>query len=368
MACVTKRRGKWVLDYRDRQGKRHWESFRTRKEADAALANRLDQLKRGTYTAPGKEKKFEELCEAWEKAIRGHLKENTWADYDGQIRIHLRPFFDGYKLPEITVEDVERLAAESTEKGVGARTVNKCLTRLVQMFNYAGRHGWMHSNPAQYVKKLKENDADSRDDVDDAILTPAEFQKVLEKAPPNWQLIIKMAGLTGMRQGELLGLKWKYVDLRKAEVHAREQYTAGRWSSLKTKAGRRTVPLPSELVNDLRRHKLASPHKASEDLVFATAKGNPHSHSNLNSRGWKPALRRAGLTDRKFHSLRHTYASALIRNNVSMKVVSTLCGHSSISITMDVYSHLLPDSTEGIADALAGTLLDQGGSKTVAAG
>jgi len=69
-----------------------------------------------------------------------------------------------------------------------------------------------------------------------------------------------------------------------------------------------------------------------------------------------------------FTPLRHTYASALIRNNVSMKVVSTLCGHSSISITMKLYSHLLPDSTEGIAEALAGTMLGAGGSKTVAAG
>jgi integrase len=134
------------------------------------------------------------------------------------------------------------------------------------------------------------------------------------------------------------------------------------------RTGRRTVQLPAELVNELRKRKLASPYKEAGDLVFATSRVKPHSHGNLNRRGWKPPLRGAGLPGRKFHRLRHTFESAVIRNYVSMKVVSTLCGHSSISITMNVYSYLLPDSTEGIADALAGALLGAGGRKVVAAG
>ncbi len=366
MACVTKRRGKWVLDFRDRQGRRRWESFDTRKEADLALSERLQQLKRGNYVAPGKEKTFSELCESFTAAHKPHVKENTWTDYGRNLRLHLKPFFDGYKLPEITVSDVERFVSEKLERGIGTRTVNKCLTLLSSVFKYAGKHGWMHSNPATHVKKQKTRDADPRDEVTGSILSPVEFRAVLEKAKPPWRLIVKTAGLTGLRQGELLGLKWKNVDLNLGEVHVREQYTAGRWSSLKSKSARRTVPLPSELISDLRKHKLSSGWKEAEDLVFATSAGGPHNHSNLTNRGWRPALRRAKLRERSFHSLRHTYTSALICNNVGMKVISYLCGHSSITITMDVYGHLLPDATNGVAEALAETMLGKSGSKMVA--
>ncbi|MCH8079210.1 MAG: hypothetical protein IIA06_05440, partial [Proteobacteria bacterium] len=101
MACVSKRRGKWVLDFRDRQGRRHWESYKTRREANAELSDRLLQLKRGSYIAPGKEKVFSKLCEAFTTAHKSEVKENTWDDYSCNMRLHLEPYFYGYKLPEI---------------------------------------------------------------------------------------------------------------------------------------------------------------------------------------------------------------------------------------------------------------------------
>lgn len=107
----------------------------------------------------------------------------------------------------------------------------------------------------------------------------------------------------------------------------------------------------------MREHKLASRHKAPEDVVFSTSKGKPYSQGNPASRGWKPVLKRAEVPYRAFHKFRHTYASVLIRNNVSVKVDSCLCGHSSIGITMDTYARLLPDSTSGTAEAVAATML-----------
>ena len=106
---------------------------------------------------------------------------------------------------------------------------------------------------------------------------------------------------------------------------------------------------------------MASEWKKSDDLVFANSVGKPLG-LKLLFKPWKNALRKAKLADRKFHSLRHTYASALIRKKVNMKVVSTLCGHSSIAITLDVYSHLLPDETIGIGERLADEML---GNETI---
>ncbi len=359
MACVTKRRGKWVLDFRDRQGKRHWESYRTRKEADAALAERVQQLGKGTYISPSKEKTFSDLCKAFTKAHKPHVKANSWVDYQRNMDIHLGEYFRGCKLRDIALVHVEGFVADRLDQGKGERTINKCLTLLVSLFKYAGKHGWMHSNPARHVPKLKTTDAESRDEVERVILSPAEFQRVLDNTKAKWQLIIKMAGLTALRQGELIGLPWKYVDFDKRKVYVRQQHTAGRFSTLKTKKSRRDVGLSVELTNELREHKLASKWAKPDDLVFANTVGKPQSLKYLMA-GWKAALRLAKLQERTFHSLRHTYASTLIRNNVNMKIVSTLCGHSSIMITMDVYGHLLPDETDGIADVLADEMLGGG--------
>ncbi|MCH8079209.1 MAG: site-specific integrase, partial [Proteobacteria bacterium] len=266
-------------------------------------------------------------------------------------------------------QHIEGFVTNRLEHEVGKRTINKCLTLLMSLLKYAAKHDWIHTNPAQHVKKLKtrDDDADPRDEMEETILTPSEFQQVLKQAAPEWSLIIKAAGLTGLRQGELIGLRWRNVDLKQGKIYVREQFTSGRWSTLKTKASRRTVPISIELITDFSKHMLASRWNEPDDLVFATSAGTPQNRSNLRSRGWKSALRRAGLRERPFHSLRHSFVSGLIANNINMKVIQSLCGHSSISTTMDIYGHLLPNATDGVAETLAATMLGNGGSKTVAA-
>ncbi len=152
MACVRKRRDKWVADYRDRQGKRHWETYNTRKEADAALAERVHALSKGSYVAPGKEKTFEGLCEAFTAAHKPHVKENTWTDYGRNMSLHLEPFFAGHKLPEITVAHVESFVEGRLEHGTGERTINKCLTLLVSLFKYAGKHDGCTQTPRSTLR------------------------------------------------------------------------------------------------------------------------------------------------------------------------------------------------------------------------
>jgi integrase len=354
MACVRKRRDKWVLDFRDLQGKRHWESYRTRKEADAALAARVKELGERTYIPPSDEKTFSDLCKAFTKAHKHDVKENSWSDYETNMRLHLVPYFGRCKLRDIVHLHVEDFRAERLDQGLGKPTVTKCITLLVSLFKYAVKHRWMHINPAQGLKKLKVDELE--DEMERVILSPVEFQRLLDSIVPKYQLIVKMAGLTGLRQGELIGLPWKHVDFDKRKVLVRQQHTAGRFSTLKTKKSRRDVPLSTGLANELREHWLASKWKGPEDLVFANSMGKPLG-LKLLFKPWKDALRKAKLEDRKFHSLRHSYASALIRKEVNMKVVSTLCGHSSITITMDRYSHLLPDETDGIGELLEQEML-----------
>ena len=359
MACVRKRREKWVLDFRDLQRKRHWESYSTQKKANAALIRRGKELEERAYISPREAKTFADLCQAFTKAHKPDVKENTWSDYETNMRLHLVPYFGRCKLHDILHIHVEVFRADCLEQGLGKPTVTKCIKLLVSLFKYAGKHRWVHTNPAQGLTELKVDELGAEDEMDRVILSPVKFQRLLDSIIPKYRLIVKMAGLTGLRQGELIGLPWKYVDFDKRKVKVRQQYTARRFSTLKTKKSRRDVPLSTGLANELREHWLASKWKGPEDLVLANTVGKPLG-LKLLFKSWKDALRKAKLEDRKFHSLRHSYASALIRKEVNMKVVSTLCGHSSITITMDTYSHLLPDETDGIGELLADEMLGGG--------
>jgi len=229
---------------------------------------------------------------------------------------------------------------------------------LVSVLKYAEKHEWMHSNPASKVPKLKTGDEDMtpRDEVDRTILSGSEFRRVIGNADPEWRLIITMAGLAGLREGELRGLRWKCVDFDKGEVQVRQQFTSGKFSTLKSKTSRRTVPLGKEVIHKLRKHKMASKWAKADDLVFPSSKGTPCGLKYMVN-AWKDAVRKSKLSARPFHSLRHSYASAMLRNNINVKVASVLMGHASVAFTLDVYSHLLPDDTADVGEKVAPAML-----------
>ena len=159
------------------------------------------------------------------------------------------------------------------------------------------------------------------------------------------------AALTGLREGELLGLTWGDLDWSNPRVHVRQALVRGKLMEPKTPYALRSVPLPSQLIVELKRWQIACP-PSELDLVFPNNAGHPESPTNLINRGLHPALRRAGLRKIRFHDLRHCYASLLIDAGEPLLVVSRLLGHSSIKITADTYGHLMPDIVEGIAQRL----------------
>jgi integrase len=173
-----------------------------------------------------------------------------------------------------------------------------------------------------------------------------------------------MALNTGMRQGELLALKWDDVDLERGVLrvsrtltHADKAYVLG---EPKTSKSRRTIRLTTNAVTILRAHlsrqleemeRMRSLYQPG-GLIFATETGTIINPSNLRNRSFKPLLERAKLRPIRFHDLRHTCATLLLSKDVNPKIVSEMLGHSSISLTLDIYSHLLPDMQEKAAKAL----------------
>jgi integrase len=148
------------------------------------------------------------------------------------------------------------------------------------------------------------------------------------------------AVLTGMREGELLGLQWGDIDWLNSQIHVRRTYNHGRFYEPKTKTSRRKIDLAPELVRELKRWRVACP-PGDLDLVFPTENGTPEDATNMVRWRFLPALRRAKLPKIRFHNLRHTYASLLIAQGEYPKYIQSQLGHSSINVTMDIYGHLM---------------------------
>jgi integrase len=175
----------------------------------------------------------------------------------------------------------------------------------------------------------------------------------------------------GLRQGELLGLRWEDVDLEARTLKIRRQLQRSRDGSglilVPTKNKKnRVIRLGENIVKSLKAHQerqveqiaSARGHWRDPEVVFASTIGTPLDPSNLVDRSFKPLLKQAELPDIRFHDLRHTCATLLLSKGVPVKVVQKILGHSSVSITMDVYSHVLPDMQEQAAAVMDGLLSD----------
>ena len=185
-----------------------------------------------------------------------------------------------------------------------------------------------------------------------------------------FEALYVLAVTTGMRRGELLGLKWLDVDLENASVSIRRTLTRignGKRVVLgdaKTKKSRRTIRLTPQAVEALKKHltrqmadmeRLGDLYK-DQGLVFTTDTGGPVNPSNLRQRSFAPLLKRAGLPHIRFHDLRHTCATLLLLKNVHPKFVQELLGHATIAITLDTYSHVLPSMGDQTACAMQDVL------------
>jgi integrase len=172
------------------------------------------------------------------------------------------------------------------------------------------------------------------------VLTPPEIRRLLDAADEPVRMLILCAVLTGMRRGELLGLRWEDVDLEGHRIFVRRALWRGKFVTPKSRRSRRTIDLAPTLRATLAR--LSSRFQGG--LVFCNADGSPIDPDNFAHRDWARVLRRAELRRIRFHDLRHTYASLLIAQGAHPKYIQAQLGHASIQTTLDRYGHLMPDA------------------------
>lgn len=359
MAKVFKRQTKnghrWVLDFFDQDGRRQRVTMRkgtTKSDAETALKAKLDEVENETYTTKKAIPLFSKVAEDWLEIKKPNLRNSTHSVYEGHVNNHF-PEFKSKKIRAISVADVERFITKRQNEGMPIATLRKILVTMNQIFNYAVRHKILITNPLSVAERPKSNQNVVEDPNDKMqILQPEQIKALLGAVKSQkYKTLFQLAAFSGCRQGELLALKWKDLDWAAGQISIRRTFNHQKFYPPKTKSSIRCVDIGPATMQALKLWKVACPPN-DLGLVFPNEAGGPINHNNMVSRYFNPALKTAKIQRVKFHALRHSYASIQLNQGRNIKYIQTQLGHSSPTVTLNIYSHLLKDRNQKAASAL----------------
>jgi integrase len=300
-----------------------------------------------------------EAAEAWLEGARsgairnrsGHrYKPSAIRGYETALVTRVLPELGGARLSEIRRIDLQDLADRLCAEELDASTVRNTLMPLRAIFRRAVARGDVSVNPTTGLELPAVEGSRDR------IASPSEAAALLAALSDRDRAMWATALYAGLRRGELLALRWEDIDLRTGVIHVERSWDAKEGViAPKSRAARRTVPIAAVLRDHLVEHKLRSGRRVG--LAFGTAYTQPFTPSNVRKRA-SAAWLRAGLEPIGLHECRHTFASLMIAAGVNAKALSTYIGHSSVTITLDRYGHLMPGN-EGEAAALLDSYLER---------
>lgn len=373
--------GTWtiVLDIgRDANGKRHQKSQTvrgTKRDAQRELTSLLNALQTGAYVEPTKLTVGEYLRRWLDDYAKTTVSPKTYERYDEIARLHLIPGLGHHVLTKLQPLHIQSMYSAMLQHGrhdgrggLSPRTVLHHHRVLRQALQQAIRWQLLVRNPADAVEPPRPERREVRTLSDDDSI------KLMEaSAESRLHVPIILASATGMRRGEILALRWKDVDLVTGKAAVRqslEETKAGlAFKQPKTQKGRRSLPLPRFAIEALRLHRKAQAAErlqlggayVDNGLVCPRPDGRPWAPCSFSA-GFIAFARRAGFGALRFHDLRHTHATQLLGLGVHPKIVSERLGHSTIGITLDTYSHVLPSMQQDAAEKIEG-VLGGGGEK-----
>jgi integrase len=296
--------------------------------------------------------------------VRGTVRTSTYERHEEIVRLHIKPSLGRVGLKKLTPAHVRGLYSEKLDSGLAPATVRRIHSTLHKALSQAVSDGIVPRNAA---------DVKAPRPAPEEIRPPSEvearaFLDAARQSGERFEALYVLAITTGMRRGELLGLRWDDADLElgtlrvgRALVREGGRHTLG---ETKTRRGRRQINLTPRTVNALKAHrkrqleekmKLAGLYK-DHGLIFASRVGTPVNPENLVKRSFKPLLEKADLPEIRFHDLRHTCATLLLGRGVHPKLVQELLGHATIAMTLDTYSHYLPSMGDQTAGAMGDAL------------
>jgi integrase len=361
MACIRKRRDKYVVDYRDGSGRRRWITCDTRTAANKELGNILNGGKKSTDSKATVAQRAEEWLTTEAKA---RLKTSTYVEYQRAFHTHINPRLGALPFAKLGRKDVK-------DGGLSRATIKSIVAPLRAMYFDAILEGESVGNPAVKLKKYLPAVVDTKhtrarplngDEL-------AHLLATVKDKMPYWYPMLLTAARTGLRLGELRALKWENVDFNSRLLVVSQAMSRNELSTTKSKKTRE-VHMSQHLTDTLRalhlqrrKEAMAAGSGTIADFVFINSAGTQLDAANFRKNVFWRALSLAGLRRVRFHDFRHSFGSLLIEQGEDLNYVKEQLGHYSITLTVDVYGHRFRDDRRAV-DALDGMA---SGSKTVAA-
>jgi integrase len=330
-------------------GSRHSRNFLTKEDALGWLRTTRVNMERG-FDLKGGNTTVAEYLDEWLDNHRISLRSKTAHSYSRMIKNHILPFLGNKRLKDLKLVTIEEFYSELLQKGLGPRTIRITHNILHTSLAKAVKYGLLIYNPTQgaSLPRYFHNEMNVMD-------TSQVTQFLVAAQNSKYRVLFHFAITTGMRFGELLGLRWMDVQWNAGVIHVQRQMqdVPGEgcvFVEPKTNAGRRTIKLGEGSLDLLRHHKqdqefqrkIVGQRWRGMDLVFTNSVGGPGVTSNIRKE-FHRVLDLAGLPQIRFHDLRHTTASLLLNNKVPVIVVSNMLGHSKPSVTLDIYAHVFHD-------------------------
>ncbi len=338
--------------------------FRTKREAETALNEALKDLQDGSYVAASKLTLAKFLVEEWLPGRRHDLKPTTFVSYETNLRVHVVPALGAIRLQALTARDLNQfyaqLLADRDEggKGLSPKTVRYIHTTVHRALRDAERWGLVQRNVAASANAPRQTRPQER-----RTWSADEAATFLEAVRDDeLYTLLHLAIATGMRRGELLGLRWRDLDSNQGFVRVRQNAVEVGYHVVytepKTAKSRREIAIDPDTVGILEAHRQRRLYGATtepDSLIFRYADGTPIHPQTVTAR-FRTLCKRAGVPVIRFHDLRHTHATILLAQRTNPKIVSERLGHSTVAFTMDVYSHAIPSMQVEAAEAVAAAI------------
>jgi len=352
----TRRGNVYDVRLRSPDGRQLSKTFRTRKAADRFEAAQVADMARGTWIDPrGLTVRFREFATEWLRRDPSK-RPSTLARDDSVLRNHILPALGDTKLGAVTPRDVQNLVNRWSASNA-PNTVRRQYDVLRAIFSAAVELDLIGRTPCRAVR------LPSREEPRRSMPTADQLARLAEAIGPEWEAMIWLASVLGLRWGECAGLRVGRVDFERGRVHVVEQVTRGMHGFMvpgppKSKAGARTLSAPAALLDVLRRHiEVRRLPCHDESLLFSEEDGGYLDYSNWRSRVWVPACKASGLSGLVFHDLRRVNATALVLEGVDLKTAQTRLGHSDPRLTIAIYAQASTQADRDAADRLAGRLM-----------
>ena len=354
----NKKTGKWdfIVDigkdsFTGKRKQKRKRGYDSKEEAEKALTKLLNELNEGRVIEVTN-MYFDEFFDIWLEERKLTVEKSTFNNNVTFYNLYIKPKIGGLRLKNISPLILQRFVNELVlSKKLSSGTIHKIFDILKVVFKKAIKLKLLSDNPAQQVElpKIRKNEINvwGIDEVNTFL------QKCKDvKRPSKYYTAYLIAILTGMRQGEILGLRWKDIDYDKGLIFIRQTLSHdGKEIKIgaKTVSGVRTIHISKMLIDQLKEEKqriekqklkLGNSYE-DNDLVVCTREGKPIIATNL-VKAFKKDVKKVGLPIIRWHDLRHTHATMLIERNVNPKIIQERLGHSRIGVTLDIYSHVLP--------------------------